>query len=103
MRPDALPWPDRIAASLRALRDRPATLFLVLFALNALVLPYAGFIHDARLYGVQVLNKVEGGAFADDLFFRYGSQDKFSLFSTAVAPAAAVLGIDTTFFILYLI
>ena len=100
---DALRWPERIVAALRALGGRPWTLFLVLFALNALAAPYAGFIHDARLYGFQVLNKVEGGAFADDLFFRYGSQDNYSLFSTAVAPLAAALGLDLSFFLLYLL
>ena len=103
MCPDAPSWPSRIAAALRALSHRPWTLFLVLFALNAVALPYAGFIHDARLYGVQVLNKVEGGAFTDDLFFRYGSQDKFSLFSPIVAPVVGVLGLDAAFFLLYLV
>jgi hypothetical protein len=103
MRSDAPRWSDRAAAALRALGNRPWSLFLVLFALNAVVLPYAGFIHDARLYGVQVLNKVEGGAFADDLFFRYGSQDKYSVFSTAVAPVVRVAGLDATFFLLYML
>jgi hypothetical protein len=101
--PTTLPWTDRAADALRALADRPAALFAVLLALNAAAMPYGGFVHDARLYGVQVLNKVEGGAFADDLFFRYGSQDKYSVFSAAAAPLASVLGLDLTFFLLYVV
>jgi hypothetical protein len=97
------PWPERAAAAVRELGGRPWTLFAVLLALNALALPYAGLVHDARLYGVQVLNKVEDGAFADDLFFRYGSQDRFSVFSTAAAPLVAAVGLDAAFLTLYLV
>jgi hypothetical protein len=103
MASDAPRWPDRVAAALRELHGRPYTLFAVILVVNAVAQPYAGFIHDSRLYSVQVLNKVEGGAFADDLFFRYGSQDSYSLFSTAAAPVARALGLDVAFFLLYLI
>jgi hypothetical protein len=84
------------------LAGRRWSLFLALLALNAFALPYAGFIHDARLYGVQVLNRVDDGAFADDLFFRYGSQDNYSAFSILVAPLTRWLGLEWTFFLLYL-
>jgi hypothetical protein len=90
---------DRAAVLAR----RPGVLLLVMLALNAVALGYAGFTHDARLYGVQVLNQVEPGSFADDLFFRFGSQDRYSVFSRAVAPAARVLGLPLTFFLLYLV
>ena len=68
------------------LMDRPWPLFFALLAVNAVALPYRGVIHDSQLYAVQVMNRVENGAYADDLFFRYGSQDKFSLFSVVAAP-----------------
>lgn len=93
----------RVADAVRDLANRPWTLFLLLLAFNALVRPYAGIAHDARLYSVQVLNQIEGGTYADDLFFRYGSQDSYSLFSRAIAPLADLIGVETTFFVLYLI
>lgn len=95
-------WYERALGAVRALGARPAALFCLLLALNGLVRPYAPFIHDAGLYGIQVLNQLEGGAFADDLFLRYGSQDQYSLFSRVAAPLAGVLGIEATFFLLYL-
>src|SRR5947209_4344896 len=66
--------------ALRRLAGRPVVLLLVLLAANAVTRPYANIEHDARLYSVQVLNQAERGSFNDDLFFRHGSQDRFSLF-----------------------
>ncbi|MFX7949498.1 hypothetical protein ABTK52_19180, partial [Acinetobacter baumannii] len=61
-----------------------------LFAISALiwllVRPYQGIVHDARLYGLQVLARVSPGAFHADLFLAYGSQDSFSIFSLIVRP-----------------
>jgi hypothetical protein len=91
----------RTGEVLRQLSVRPGCLLLAMLALNALFLPYRGMYHDANLYGLQVANQVQGGAFADDLFLRYGSQDKYSLFSRGGAPLAAVLGVRATFLLLY--
>ena len=96
-------WFDQAVAAVRELVGRPWSLFFALLAVNAVALPYRGVVHDSQLYAVQVMNRVEGGAYADDLFFRYGSQDKYSVFSLAVAPLARVLGLETTFFLLYLV
>jgi hypothetical protein len=96
-------WLAKSSDAFRQLAERPFTLFLLLVALNALARPYCNCAHDARLYSLQVINQVETGAFADDVFLRYGSQDKFSFFSSAVAPMAATLGIRETFFALYLV
>jgi hypothetical protein len=93
---------DRARDCLLQLAASPASLLTVMLALNALFLPYRGWHHDAVLYGMQVANRVEGGRFADDLFFRFGSQDSYSLFSTAVAPLAGAIGTPATFFLLYL-
>lgn len=82
--------------------DRPVLLLLVLLAANALARPYANLDHDARLYSVQVLNQAEYGSYKDDLFFRYGSQDHFSLFSALLAPLVRGLGLELTFFLVYL-
>jgi hypothetical protein len=94
---------NRINTALGGLAERPWVLCLVALALNALVQPYTGLIHDSRLYALQVANRVEGGAFNNDLFLAYGSQDKYSLFSHLAAPLAAVFGIPVTFFALYLL
>jgi hypothetical protein len=43
--------------------------------------PYRGIIHDARFYMVQALNVATEGVFNSDLFFAYGSQDSFTVFT----------------------
>jgi hypothetical protein len=77
-------------------------LFCILFAANALARPYANLIDDARLYSAQVLNRAEHGTFQNDLFFRYGSQDQYSIFSILLAPLVNALGLQTAFFLVYL-
>ncbi len=96
-------WLQNAAAALRALAERPWTLLLFLLALNALAQPYGGITHDARLYAMQVQNRSQNNAYQDDIFFRYGSQDQYSLFSPALAPLAGWLGIHWTFFLVYLL
>ncbi len=88
--------------AIAALAARPWSLCCVLLAVNALARPYAGITHDAQLYSVQVLNQLQPNVYADDLFFRYGSQDQFSLFSRCAAPLVALVGLQAAFFLLYL-
>ena len=52
--------------------------------------PYQGIVHDARLYLVQALYRLEPEKFGADLFFKFGSQDSFSVFSLIYAPAVAL-------------
>ena len=59
--------------------------------------------HDARLYSLQALNQAENGAYANDVFLSYGSQDQYSVFSRLVGPMVAAIGLRTVFFLLYLI
>jgi hypothetical protein len=94
---------QRIVDLLRDLDARPWSLFCVLVAANAVALPYANFHHDANLYGVQVLNRVDLGRFSGDLFFQFGSQDNYSLFSLVAAPVVARLGLPAGFFVLYIL
>ena len=96
-------WLSRAADALRQLADRPWTLFLLLLALNALARPCSITAHDARLYSLQVLNQAEPGAYADDIFLRYGSQDQYSLFSRVAGPLAAGLGLRMAFLLLYFV
>jgi hypothetical protein len=71
-------------------------------ALNALALPYAGFLHDAQLYAAQVLERLQPGRFRDDLFLLYGSQDRYSLFTPLAVPVVRLLGLRPAFLVLYL-
>ncbi len=96
-------WIANASEALAGLADRPWTLFVVLLTVNTLAQPYAGIAHDARLYSGQVLNRVEDGAYADDLFFRFGSQDQYSLFSHLAAPLVNALGLPLAFFVIYLL
>lgn len=89
--------PGRCVDSLTILGERPAVLAGVAVLLSQVLCPYDGFIHDAALYGGQVLNRVEGGSLRTDLFFKYGSQDDYSAFSVLVTPVAKVLTIPVTF------
>src|SRR4051812_1995705 len=98
MQETALPLSGRLFGTLELLARRPTLLWAIALALNALVAPYLGLFQDAILYSFFVRNRIEGGAFASDLFLRYGSQDRFSVFSAAVAPLAAVLGLPAVFF-----
>ncbi len=93
---------QRIAELLRDLDARPWSLLCLLIAANAVALPYGNFVHDANLYGVQVLNRVDSGRFDGDLYFQYGSQDRYSLFSLVAAPIVARLGLPVGFFVLYI-
>jgi hypothetical protein len=94
-------WSDRANHAIARLAARPWSLFLVLLAVSALARPYAGITLDARLYSAQVLNRLDSGTYGDDLFFRYGSQDQFSIFSWCVAPVVHLLGLQPAFFLLY--
>jgi hypothetical protein len=96
-------WIGKAYDALARLADHPWALFVVLLAINSIARPYAGIMHDSRLYSVQVLNRVEDGSYGDDLFFRYGSQDQYSLFSHLAAPFVQCLGLPVAFFLIYLL
>jgi hypothetical protein len=57
--------------------------------------PYAGLVHDAKLYALQTLATVHPEIFAGDLFLKHGSQDSFTIFPRIYAPIAAALGIES--------
>ena len=73
---------------------------LALF-LNALLLPYIGIAHDGILYAGLVENRIQPGCLGDDLFFRFGSQDRFTIFSHLLAPLAKLVGVSAAFAIGY--
>lgn len=64
-------------------------------ALWLITRPYRGVRHDAILYTGQVLDRLMPDRLGNDLFFQYGSQDKYSLFSPLMAPLVSRFGIGS--------
>jgi hypothetical protein len=56
--------------------------------------PYAGLIHDAKLYALQTLATLKPEIYSGDLFLRFGSQDSFTVFPRIYAPIGALIGIE---------
>jgi hypothetical protein len=103
MRPAPGDLSARLYASLDRLAARPLAVLGLLLLANALVLPYRGVSHDARLYGIQIVEKVSPGTFDQDLFLRYGSQDGYSIFTPLMVPLVRTLGLEAAFFLAYLV
>jgi hypothetical protein len=95
---------EQLLRGLDALAASPLLLLAASVTVNALLIPYNGFHHgDAVLYGLQTLNRLEDGYYADDLYLRYGSQDQYTIFSFVAAGCVRLLGLSLGFFVLYLI
>lgn len=75
--------------------DLPKAAILVL-ALAAWLAahPFWGIIHDNRLYAVQALRHNDPAILSGDLFFKYGSQDSFTIFSPIYGTLIRFLGLD---------
>lgn len=54
---------------------------------------YQGLVLDARLYTVQALHLLDPARYAGDLYFAFGSQDRFTIFSWFYAPLLHLLGV----------
>ena len=91
-RPDAALFPARPAdLDIAGLLRRASPVLLVLGTWLAFH-PYAGIVHDSRLYVAQALHALHPGVFDRDLFFAFGSQDDFTLFTRLFAPFVDRLG-----------
>lgn len=55
--------------------------------------PFNGIWHDSKFYTLQALQHLDPSAFSQDLFFLYGSQDQYSLFSHLHAAAISIWGL----------
>jgi hypothetical protein len=55
---------------------------------------YHGIVHDARLYTLQALAYLYPESLSADVFLKYGSQDRFTVFSPLYAAAAKLVGIE---------
>src|SRR4051812_43722218 len=94
---------DSLAQGLRDLSGRPSMLVGLLLLLNSIFMPYVGMIHDAQLYSGLVVNRIDPRVLGGDLFFQYGSQDQYSLFSPLMTPLVLILGVKGAFFLGYLV
>lgn len=56
--------------------------------------PFLGIWHDGKFYALQALHQLNPSTFSRDLFFLYGSQDQYSLFSHLYAAAISVWGLN---------
>lgn len=72
-----------------------AALAVALAALWLLGRRYAGITHDATLYVVQSLRRLDPGSFDRDLFFAYGAQDDYTIFPRLYAPLIDLFGAGT--------
>lgn len=73
---------------------RSALLLAPAFLLWLLNSPYQGIWHDARVYGLLAAHWLYPDALAGDLFFRFGSQGSFSLFTPIYGELVRALGLD---------
>jgi len=68
---------------------------LALMATFVLLHPYSGIRHDGILYLAQALYRLKPEVFAQDIFFKFGSQDSFTLFGKLYAKLIDNLGVGT--------
>lgn len=71
-----------------------AALLALIFGACLVANPYYGIWHDSILYTAQALNRLHPEIYGHDLFFRFGSQDSFTLFPAVHAWAISNLGIE---------
>ena len=71
----------------------PLCLGLLLAVLWLATRPYVGVVQDGRFYTVQALRALTPGDFANDLYFQFGSQDQFTLFTLIYKPVLAIFGL----------
>jgi hypothetical protein len=55
---------------------------------------YRGIFHDAGLYTLQALARLAPASLGQDVFLRFGSQDRYTIFSPIYAAASQLLGTE---------
>src|SRR3989442_9336485 len=58
--------------------------------------PYFGVALDARFYMVEALHTLAPRRYPQDLYFQFGSQGKFSLFTLLYLPLLRTFGVSAT-------
>jgi hypothetical protein len=79
---------------------RTAALLCAVALLWLATRPYFGTVFDARFYMLEALNELYPARFAQDLYFKFGSQGNFSVFTKLYQPLLPVFGVGTTGIIL---
>jgi hypothetical protein len=80
-----------------------AVLALLCTATWALSHSYLGLFHDAGLYTLQALSHLHPQSLTQDVFLKFGSQDRLTLFSPLYAGASRLLGVEPAAAILTLL
>ena len=78
---------------------RPRSVFAIALSLAVLFLlthPYTGIRHDAILYTAQALYNAHPENFSHDLFFEYGSQDRWTIYGRIFSKLIAAFGLRTS-------
>lgn len=81
---------------------RTTALLVAVIVLWLATRPYFGVVFDARFYMVEALRTLDPDRFAQDLYFKFGSQGNFSLFTKLYLPLLHASGVSTTALILTL-
>jgi hypothetical protein len=89
--------PESAASSATAVRWRLGLLVLLLLwtVTWALSHGYSGIQHDGQLYTLQALAHLQPQSLSQDVFLRFGSQDRYTLFSPLYAAVIGWFGTDT--------
>lgn len=66
------------------------------FTLWLLVTPYAGLSHDAQAYAFQALARLDPAVLAHDVFLRYESQDRYTIFPAIYGALIETFGLETS-------
>lgn len=74
---------------------------LALLVLWVFLHPYYGVWHDGLLYVVQALHNLHPDAYKNDLFFLYGSQDDYTLFTPLYSAVIAAVGLNAATVVLF--
>ena len=86
--------PDRLSSRDELLRSFAwAAIVVGAFVLSR---PYVGIKHDAILYLAQALSRLHPEIFQGDVFFRWGSQDRYTLFTPLYSLLITRLGLNYT-------
>ena len=72
---------------------RGFTWFAVITAVFLLARPYAGIIHDNILYVAQALARLNPDIYRGDVYFQWGSQDRYTFFSPIYSALILHLGL----------
>jgi len=89
VRPPPAQGPNRAYSTLEL-----TVLLLLCVTTWALSHGYRGVFHDAGLYTLQALARPAPTSLGQDVFLRFGSQDRYTIFSPIYAAAAQALGTE---------